>query len=105
MNVVDVASSNLARLAYDPSSQVLYVQFKSLTAYAYSGVPQAVFTSCLAATSKGSYFTTSIRNVFAFEKLDVSRTQSIFGETSSPPPGWIFAILQSAVGESIDVSV
>jgi hypothetical protein len=51
-----VSSTNLASVGYDPTTQVLEIEFHSGGVYQYVGVPAALYEGLMAASSHGSYF-------------------------------------------------
>ncbi len=72
-NRIPVVSSNLEFLSYSEPKQELTVWFKNRKAeehYIYSGVPVTVFGELMAAKSKGSYFSSKVRNLFQVEKKE-----------------------------------
>jgi hypothetical protein len=64
MEMVPVASSNIAAVGYDESTKMLQVQFNNGRMYRYVGVPNGEFQNLLNASSVGSYFARNIKNVF-----------------------------------------
>ena len=60
-----VDSSFVDAVAYDEDDNALYVTL-SHGSYVYNGVPIHVFEEFLHASSKGSYFNTKIKDVYAF---------------------------------------
>ena len=62
MDRIQVDSSNLDTVAYDPSSNTLEISFKSGSTYQFYDVPQHVVDALLGAPSKGSYFNEAIKN-------------------------------------------
>jgi KTSC domain len=66
MNVTAVESTTLAMVAYDDARELLQLEFRSLAIYQYFGVPAAVHTALLRASSKGSYFNRVIRGRFRY---------------------------------------
>ncbi|MDM8127586.1 KTSC domain-containing protein [Paraclostridium benzoelyticum] len=68
MQMIPVSSSNLVSVGYDPQSMTLRVQFNSGT-YDYYNVPKNIFDGLLAATSKGSYHHSFIKNSFRFKRI------------------------------------
>jgi hypothetical protein len=66
MNETRVESSTLRTLAYDDSSGILQLEFRSRAIYHYYGVPAAVYEALLGASSKGSYFNRVIRGRFPY---------------------------------------
>jgi len=63
-----VDSSVLKAVKYDAGSETLTLQFVEGDVYEYSGVPQKVYDSLMAADSKGSYFQDNIKDKFKAEK-------------------------------------
>jgi hypothetical protein len=59
---VQVDSSSLASVGYDPATETLEVEFTSGTVYQYSNVPAEVYEELMAAESHGAYFAQNIRN-------------------------------------------
>lgn len=69
MNWTDTPeSSNIARLAYDESSQVLKVEFKNGSLYDYFDVPSNVFDGLRNAPSKGQYLAQQIKGVYRYAR-------------------------------------
>lgn len=64
MNWIQLASSNLDAMRYDPETQVLEVRFKSGKTYPYNGVPQAIAEGLETASSPGSFFAQNIKGQF-----------------------------------------
>ena len=64
-----VISSNLAAVGYDPSSQVLEIEFKSGSVYDYFGVPQGLYEQLMAAASLGTFFHQYIRDAFQTQRV------------------------------------
>jgi uncharacterized membrane-anchored protein len=53
VEMLAVASSNLAAVGYDDDARRLYVRFRRGAAYRYDGVPNAVFEALLQADEDG----------------------------------------------------
>ena len=56
MEMIPVASSNLAAVGYDYETSTLRIQFLKSGFYNYHGVPVEVYDGLLASASKGTYF-------------------------------------------------
>lgn len=67
--LTSVESSLIAGVKYDAAKKVLTVALTSGDAYEYAGVPQATYDGLMAAESKGSYFTSNIKEKFEANKL------------------------------------
>lgn len=65
MSVVDVVSSNIARVAYDDVESKLYVEFKSGGVWVYIGVPYEVCLEMVGAPSVGVFFHRNVRSKYA----------------------------------------
>lgn len=63
-----VVSSNITEIGYVPSTEKLYVRFKTGVLYTYLGVPQQEFNNLMAAPSVGSYLSQNIKNKHPCEK-------------------------------------
>lgn len=56
MERVQVESSNLVSVGYNPETATLEIEFHSGSIYQYSGVPEDVYRGLMNAGSKGRYF-------------------------------------------------
>ncbi len=61
-------SSNIARIGYDESSQILTVEFINSGTYNYFDVPEATFEQMKAASSKGQYLAQNIKGVYRYAR-------------------------------------
>ena len=61
MKRIPVISSNLKSVGYDPSQQILEIEFQSGDIYQYMNVPQNIYLALINAPSKGSFFAQYIR--------------------------------------------
>lgn len=64
-----VASSNIASIGYDESSQTLEVEFINGSIYQYYGVPQNMYDRLMEAGSKGKFLNTYIRNAYGYSRV------------------------------------
>ena len=64
-----VESSCVARIGYDPATEVAYVEFHDTGLYAYSGVPAPVFEEFAGAESKGTFLNGVIKPRYPFREL------------------------------------
>ena len=53
--MIDVNSSNLRAVGYNPQTGTLTIQFRNNRIYEYFNVPQHIFDGLLTAPSKGRY--------------------------------------------------
>ncbi|MAZ72344.1 MAG: KTSC domain-containing protein [Flavobacteriaceae bacterium] len=64
-----VRSSNLASIGYDPSSQILEVEFHGGRLYEFYDVPASEYRALMNASSHGKYFNANIKNNYNFKEL------------------------------------
>jgi len=69
MKEIPLNSSAISSCNYDSHWQLLWIRFQSGEHYLYRTIPAAVVQALLAATSKGQYFNSSIRDSFPSERL------------------------------------
>jgi len=62
-------SSVILRISYDVATSTLRVVFVSGTIYDYKNVPEEIYHSMKAATSKGAYLNQHIKGNYSFEKI------------------------------------
>lgn len=66
---VDVESTNLKSVGFDPKTKILEVEFLHGGVYRYFEVPTATHDALMKAQSKGKYFQANVRNKFRFERV------------------------------------
>lgn len=59
--MIEVESSNLKAIGYDPDTQSLYVDFLNNSRYRYLDVPEALFNRFLSSDSKGKFLHREIK--------------------------------------------
>ncbi len=64
-----VSSSNIRSIGYDVQDETLEVEFVNGGIYQYFGVPQPIYERFMAASSKGRFFSTHIRNKFRTNQI------------------------------------
>lgn len=69
MERYSVASSNIASIGYDASSQILEVEFLSGTIYQYYGVPENMYDQLMQAGSKGRFLNTYVKNAYGYSRV------------------------------------
>ncbi len=69
MNRDPVASTNIASVGYDESSQTLEVEFSSGTVYQYYNVGSDLYDQFMRAPSKGQFLITYIRNAYPYSRV------------------------------------
>lgn len=68
MNRVDVDSSNILSIGYDPDSQVLEIEFKDGSIYSYLKVPPNHYDGIMNADSHGKYLNENIKGIYEYER-------------------------------------
>ncbi len=66
---IQVQSSNIATISYDPYTSSLFVWFLNSSLYRYDQVPKSIYAQLKAAPSKGKFFWARIRNVYNFTRI------------------------------------
>jgi hypothetical protein len=70
MDLVHVSSSNLDSVGYDIESKTLRVKFcGDGSVYDHFGVPESKYVCLVSASSKGSYYSTHIKNKYRYRKV------------------------------------
>lgn len=62
-------STVIARISYNPETQVLEITYVSGEVYAYYNVPDATYTELMKARSKGRFLNQVIKKTFDYKKL------------------------------------
>lgn len=62
-------SSNIARFYYDDTSQLLVVEFKTGITYQYYDIPATVYESLCAASSKGQFLATHVKQTYRYARV------------------------------------
>jgi len=77
MERINVSSSQLKSIGYDPSTKTLEIEFNPMradttatTVYQYAEVPPSVWEGLYRATSPGSFFYKNIKGVYAYKKVE-----------------------------------
>ena len=70
MNRIPVDSSMIASIGYDKNARILEIEFagKSHAVWQYKAVPPEEYSALMNAHSKGKYFHSNIRGIYAEEK-------------------------------------
>jgi hypothetical protein len=69
MKPIAVDSTTLNTVAYVADRQLLQLEFRNRTVYHYFHVPADVYEALMCAPSKGTYFNSSIRGLFAYARV------------------------------------
>lgn len=73
MNRVDrvvVSSTSIASIGYEVRSGTLEIEFNNRRVYQYYAVPQSAYDALMAASSKGQFFVTQIKDRFFFDRVE-----------------------------------
>ena len=68
MDRTPVDSSTIADVGYDEASMTLEVGFRNGAVYQYFDVPQSLYQELMAASSKGAFLSSQIKNNFRYTK-------------------------------------
>ena len=69
MQRTPVSSSNLSSVGYDARSATLEIAFNGGGVYEYNRVPESVYNGLMAASSKGRYFDSMIKDAYSYRKI------------------------------------
>lgn len=69
MQRVNVSSSNISSIGYDPESQTLEIAFHDGSVYQYDGVPQSIYDGIMDASSHGQYLHQYIKGRYSYHKV------------------------------------
>ena len=69
MDRVQVESSNIASIGYDPDAETLEIEFLNGSVYQYYNVPEYVYDELMSASSHGSYLSASIKGTYNYSKV------------------------------------
>lgn len=75
METINVESSHMATMGYEPNTQMLTIGFKNNTVYEYYKVPPNVWDELKAAESKGKYLAKYVKGVFEYKKVEAPKTE------------------------------
>ncbi|MFN0277800.1 MAG: KTSC domain-containing protein [Pyrinomonadaceae bacterium] len=67
--MINVSSSNIESIGYDPENEQVYVQFLNGSTYIYKGVPIHEFENLRDSASLGSYMHRNFKNVYPYERI------------------------------------
>lgn len=73
MERVNVESSMIEAVGYDPDSKELEVAFNSGEIYRYADVPRAIYEGLLAADSKGQFMHAHVIDTFPYRQVQHGR--------------------------------
>lgn len=73
MRRTPVSSEAIASVGYDPTRQLLEIEFTGGGVYLYARVPPTVYEQLMSAESRGRYFMANIRNVYRYRRLPDTR--------------------------------
>jgi hypothetical protein len=62
MEMINVHSSCMRAVGYDPTTRRMKITFTEGKTYDFCGVPEHIFNGLLSASSKGTYYNTHIRD-------------------------------------------
>jgi len=80
MQRVQLESTSLASVLYDPLPRLLEIEFRSGERYLYFRVPSHCYQKFLNAESKGAYFNRNIRNCFPCQHLSIPASPVVLAD-------------------------
>lgn len=69
MDRYQVASTNIAAIGYDFTTQTLEVEFLSGWVYQYYGVPENLYQQIMQTSSKGQFLNQYIKNAYPYSRV------------------------------------
>lgn len=69
IEMISVESSNVSKVGYDETAQILRVQFLNGSIYDYYNVPFVEFKNLRTASSVGSYLNKNIKGTYNYKKI------------------------------------
>lgn len=66
---IQVYSSNVSSVGYDPIENILEVEFKNGTVYQYFDVPEDIYLEMMHADSVGKYLNNTVKGKFQYTKI------------------------------------
>jgi hypothetical protein len=69
MNRINVSSSNISSIGYDPSDSLLEIEFNDGSVYQYESVPESEYNGLMGASSHGQYFHQHIKDHYSYRKI------------------------------------
>lgn len=82
VELVKVASSNLAAVGYDKQAKVLRIQFVEGSSYDYFAVPAKLYSALMKSESKGSFFQEHVVGKYRFEKVNLEKERIQMGKNN-----------------------
>jgi len=67
--LIEVESSNVAKVGYDKAEKELHVEFKNGSLYRYILVPKTVHEDMMKAESVGKFLNTNIKGNYSYERI------------------------------------
>ena len=74
MHWINVESSNIERVGFDPEKNDLFVKFLSGGTYSYADVDEDIFDNFVRAESKGKYFLDYVKPDYIHTRLDEEKS-------------------------------
>jgi KTSC domain len=71
VNPVEVQSTVIESVSFDPCKRTLWVRFRNGSLYSYFGVSTDTYTDLLNADSKGTFFNRHIRGSYSWTRLAI----------------------------------
>lgn len=69
MHRIEILSSAVRSVGYDPATRTLETEFKNGRVYRYTGVPIELFASFVLSRSKGRFFNVALRSFYPYREI------------------------------------
>ncbi len=69
MDWINLNSTSLARVKYEPSSLILEIEFHGGRVYQYFDVPSQIFEGLIGADSHGEFFNSQIKGHYRYARV------------------------------------
>lgn len=70
MQMVPINSDVFTAVGYDTYRKLLQVTLKNGVTYEHTGVPESTYNELIAAKSKGKYYASNIKRIYAHRRID-----------------------------------
>ena len=72
MDLLQITSSLISQIGYEPNEEVLIVQFKNGAYYQYDNVSEQMYQNMMDSSSIGKYFSSYIKNTRPYKKIFIN---------------------------------
>ena len=73
MKMIQIQSSNIESVGYDPETKILEITFNNKSIYQYNEVPKSIYDSLMKTNKEGGsvgrYFLANVKGVYEFSRI------------------------------------